>query len=64
MLRVLTLFLLLVLGVEFLLKGDTELGSETFESLEILLILTIVLDLGADTCMHELVGWKVDVDEM
>jgi hypothetical protein len=47
---------LLVLGVEFLLEGDAELGSETLESLEILLILTFVFDLGADTYMPELVG--------
>lgn len=40
---------LLVLGVEFLLERDAELGSETLKSLEILLILTFVLDLGADT---------------
>lgn len=44
---------LLVLGVEFLLEGNAELGSETLESLEILLILTFVLDLGADTCVKE-----------
>lgn len=42
---------LLVLGVEFLLERDAELSSETLESLEILLILTFVLDLGADACI-------------
>lgn len=55
---------LLVLGVEFLLERDTELSSESLESLEILLILAFVLDLGADTCVDELVGLIIDIDEL
>lgn len=42
--------ILLALGVELLAKRDAELISETVKSLEILLILSFVFHLGADTC--------------
>lgn len=40
---------LLLLGVEVLLQGDTELFPQRLELVEILVVLGFVLDLGLDT---------------
>jgi hypothetical protein len=41
---------LLLIGVHGLLEGDTELLTYGLELLEVLCVLTLVLDLEFDTC--------------
>ena len=41
---------LLLLGVQVLLKDDSELLAERLELVEVLLVLALVLNLGLDSC--------------
>lgn len=41
---------LLLIGVELLAESDAQLLAETFQALEVLLVLFGGLDLGFDTC--------------
>jgi hypothetical protein len=42
---------LLLIGIQLLAQGDTELLSQTVHVLQILLVLILVLDLGLDACV-------------
>ena len=52
---------LLLLGVQLFPEGNAKLLAQALESLEVLLVLVLVLDLGLDACERKLVSWCFNV---